>query len=390
MQKEMQEGLFGHLDMRGVALPDTATVGEALARNPNTKSDFTYGWCKTDHKDGRHIRKDFRSTDYVFDEPHATSVRQMLETMGLPMPEKQQVFRGTNHDLLFINSHGVVLRIGPTNVEDLIAPGILQPLGWLEDSANTIYKTRRGAPVPLAIVIYPGVELCPNMSLNPLGGNPEYAVADILKQSEQSSDDLCSQNMGRVRLKNALGVERPVPMMIDSDNKYNAPTNKMASRREAQFDVLRDAAHAAGLGLDTVILNTLTSVYNHVSSRWHRVFEVHQPLRHLFWRAFEDKHISTVFDPVKRQTFWQACKAATQAGLSMEYPVWRSKQNPDGSLSFEREVIKASVGLYRSWTGMPTESPGFLNSIKKALVRHLKPETAKADIALTLRPTPPR
>ncbi len=189
------------------------------------KTPFSYGWCKTDHKQGKEIRWEYRTKDYMKDEPYAASVKAMLKKLGLPFPKSAQIFRGTHHDLLFLNTHGVVVRIGPTDVRDLMNPAILQPLGWLEDKNILIGK------VPLAVAIYPGIEQHNDWSKS---ASPPEAVGNLRKIFEKTGQrtvDVFPVNEGVIRILDDEGKEAAVEILLDSDNQFNASSKEMAQKR---------------------------------------------------------------------------------------------------------------------------------------------------------------
>src|SRR6218665_2216617 len=71
-----------------------AAQGDAANDAPQSRGGFEYGWGYTDHKTGKEIGKDFRTVDYLNDEPYATRVHAMLDQLGLPVPKAGEVFRG--------------------------------------------------------------------------------------------------------------------------------------------------------------------------------------------------------------------------------------------------------------------------------------------------------
>ena len=204
---------------------ETQEINSAEAAFTARQAPFIYGWCYTDHKDknGKEIRKKFRHTDYVQDEPYASALKSMIAKLGLPEPDISQYFRGTHHELLFVESHGVVLKIGPTDIEDLIHPAILQPLGWMEDKENK-----------LTVAIYPGIELLKHFS------GDRSAMADVesaLRRTGQGAQDMHESNLGIIRLKG----NKPVQMALDVDNQYNGTTDPKRKNNKTETTVLIDA-----------------------------------------------------------------------------------------------------------------------------------------------------
>lgn len=207
------------------------------------KTTFQYGGCKTDKKDGSSLRADFRDIDYFFDEPYAARVATMLEQMGLPQPEPEQIFRGTHHDMLFLDSHGVVLRIGPTDVEDLMNPAIVQPLGWIEDEEiavpiDNIYHNRGHAP--LTVAIYPGIEHYNTFFTK--ADRPALVgdVEDFLKETGQGAADVNVYNMGIARVLDDTGEEVAVPLLLDADNEWNFSDKTLNDKRQNLITSLKE------------------------------------------------------------------------------------------------------------------------------------------------------
>ncbi|HRJ67661.1 MAG TPA: hypothetical protein PLW48_11040, partial [Alphaproteobacteria bacterium] len=298
---EVRRVLQATLSLR--SLPKDAEIKIApqnAAGTPDAPQEkFEYGWCYTDHKTGKEIRKDYRTVDYMNDEPYATRVHAMLEQLGLPAPKGGEIFRGTHHDLLFLNSHGVVVRIGPQDIEDLINPGILQPLGWFEDGDNKI--KHGGRELPLTVAIYPGIEL----SNQYYDAKQKPALAgslyDILSATNQGTGDVCSEgNTGIIRVLDDDGQEVAVQLLVDADNEWNGASKDMRQKKTshmreqsasaAQSQSGAQAGAAAPISKGDILFNTLSTVFNAVKNvrYWEKAYEVHQPLRHMFWEAFGD------------------------------------------------------------------------------------------------------
>lgn len=343
------------------ALPSKVSVRAAEPPPPKNEGGFEYGWCRTDHKAGTAIRKDFRSADYMNDEPYATRVHAMLDQLGLPKPQAGEIFRGTHHDLLFLNSHGVVVRIGPTDVEDLMNPGILQPLGWLEDRDNML---DHGKPVPLTVAVYPGIELYTQFADLPAAERPPLisGLSGLLAATKQGSSDMSDNNCGIIRVVGDNGEEVAVKILLDADNSYNGSSRDLAAKRSSSL--MAHAATARSTQLSSpadapnkgeMVFNTLRDVFNAAKDvrYWARAFETHQPLRQLFWDAFRDvPAVTGLPDEAKRAAFWQKCASVTNKPQPEMLPLWRSEKTPDGGITFTRDEIPVpNLVLYRPWTG---------------------------------------
>lgn len=204
-------------------------------KTADKKADFQYGWCYTDHKDGREIRDDFRGIDFFNDHPYAKRVERMLGQMGLPIPEEAQIFRGTHHDMLFLDSHGVVIRIGPLDVEDLMNPGILQPLGWLEDRRHKVQTdVLTDQTAPLTVAIYPGIELYKNYLDDNQRPKSAGDLEDFLFLTGAGLGDVKEPNKGVIRLQDEkTGGEVAVEMLLDPDNTFNRSAPDTSSERSS-------------------------------------------------------------------------------------------------------------------------------------------------------------
>lgn len=350
----MREMLQARVSLGSVSEETIVKVG-AAPQAP--QGDFEYGWCYTDHKTGKEIRKDWRTADYLNDEPYATRVHAMLDQLGLPAPRKEEIFRGTNHDLLFLNSHGVVIRIGPHDVEDLFNPGILQPLGWIEDRETAI--AAGGAQLPLTVAIYPGVELESQYLEAKRKPGIVGNLYQLMSSTQQGLGDVHTEgNTGIIRVMDDNGEEVAVRVLVDADNRFNGSSQKMREKRTSYIQSQSSSASSshAPVGKSDLMRNTLSSIFNAARDvrYWEKAYEVHEPLRKLFWDTFGNvKAVAGVVeDTAQRKLFWDTCAAVTNKPVEMTLPVWRIKTSPDGQPSFERQEIHVPhLVLYRPWTG---------------------------------------
>jgi len=282
--------------------------------------------------------------DYMNEEPYATRVKAMLKKLGLPLPKPEEIFRGTEHDMLFLNSHGVVLKIGPTNVTDLMNPAILQPLGWLEDQKLRIND------IPLAITVYPGIELFNdyNEKMNPpgLAGN----IREIFTATKQHSHDIGDKNNGIIRILDEDGKELAVEVLLDADNKRNDSSPDAAAVRSAHMTRAKFLENRADIISEAV--RSFSGATADIEY-WQRAFEVHQPLRRLFWNAFSDTFDNGKEPDIKaRQKFWTMCAQVTNNPQTATVPTWRSETRHNGEVAFVRDqTVVPQLILYRPWTG---------------------------------------
>ena len=335
---------------------------------------FDYGWCTTDHKAGKEIRPGYRTLDYLQDEPFATSIKNMLDKLGLPFPQPEEIFRGTRHDLLFLNSHGVVLRIGPTDVTDMINPGVLQPLGWMEDPDIRVKE------LPFAIAVYPGIELY-NDWLNDMHRPPIAGDRGILFfATGQSSSDHVDNNDGIIRILDDEGKEAAVKVVLDLDNKSIYSSEKLAEKRSSHM--ARAAEFHENMG--DILSHTIESVFAEERDfqLWRRAFEAHQPLRRLFWEAFSSTEETTAApDIAARQKFWDTCAIVTNNPHAAVVPMWRRQMQESDVPEFVREeAFVPQVILYRPWTGEAADKATQPISVDPALK-----ESVQRDHALMVK-----
>lgn len=320
---------------------------------------FKYGWCRTDHKPGTEIRRRFRDHDYVFEEPYASRVNAMLDQLGLPHPTKGQVFRGTHHDLLFIDSHGVVLRIGPTEVNELINPAILQPLGWLQDDSAKIKLGN--VDRPLTIAVYPGVEIYDHyLRLRKAAPREAGSVFNVLDQTQQSTADIDGNgNTGIIRVRDEHGITKAVRVVIDTDNEFNNVYGSALDERKRSIAQITAMVQQTGLGMDAALGASIAAMFSTVAAPWHRAQLVHQPLRHLFWKAFSSEHAGqSIADPANRDAFWHACGVAANKPVTLPTTMWKMEKDAQGNMTLGCKEVMMDVRLYKPWTGYEGDRPG--------------------------------
>lgn len=259
------------------------------APTTTNNAPIRYGWCHTDHKDGTAIRAAYARPDYVFDPDTAEPVAAALARLGLPAPGRGDVFRGTHHDMLFVDSHGVVIRIGPTDVTDLIHPAILQPLGWLPDVAETYDGDR------LSIAIYPGIHLWRDTAM----AASVEEIGRVLARDGHAALDISPRNMGLVPVTRPDGAPAAATVLIDTDNQLNGLEDHY--ERQRRQDIMK-----AGAASGTPPPALMSAIMASASRGWSTLddqlaaFEMHQPLRFLFCRKLEAGRMDE---------FWARCAA---------------------------------------------------------------------------------
>ncbi len=295
--------------------------------------DFKYGWCYTDHKDGREIRGGhWRKTDYMLDKSTAKFVKDTLESYGLPQPDiDTEVFRGTNHDLLFLDSHGIVIRIGVTNVEELVNPAIIQPLHWTDDPNSDI-----------TIALYPGIHIFKDEDFhnNYLGSTDD--MRNAIKFFGNSTTDADDYNAGFIPVISDTNEEGLVPILLDADSS-------MQQSREAK-PALSKTKEAATNHLNATHSLAIKSVYSEAMNAFNgtlntglflKAFEYHQPLRRAFERAFKNEK------PNKKalSQAWEMAKNYHDQG----YQIWR---RPPSLVTQSKSEKESLIQLIRSKLGV--------------------------------------
>ncbi|TNE30572.1 MAG: hypothetical protein EP349_05025 [Alphaproteobacteria bacterium] len=335
---------------------------------------FSYGWCQTDRKEGQDIRRDMRSVDYLNDEPYATRARAILQQMGLPAPKPEQIYRGTHHDLLFLNSHGVVIRIGPTDIEDLMNPAIVQPLGWVEDKTLPIKSKQSddAKDIPFTVAIYPGIELYEDFFQKTPRPGIVADVEDFFRATGQSANDIVTYNMGIIRILDDDGIEVAVPMLLDADNEFNGSDQILREKRSAKLREMEKKTKDKGQIMSYVLKDVFKDAQD--AKLFQRAYQLHQPLRNLFWRAF--RNVEAIEDSPQKEhmdAFWQECAAITNAPKETTSFQWTSRVNDSGLHVFKREeIVIPNLTLYRPWTGEEQD---------KVVLPIAQSETVKAALA---------
>jgi hypothetical protein len=306
-----------------------------------TKPKFMYGKCVTDHKDGENLRH----AAYTKDKPYAAFVQKVLKNLGLPLPKDGEVFHGTEHDLLFLDSHGVVIRIGPANIPDLMNPAIVQPLGWVTDQKNMIEIGYDKAP--LTVAIYPGVELYQDFHKN--DAKPDTNLDDFMEATGQGTTDLHAYNKGIIRVLDHRGKEVAVEMLLDADNYRNGSSNRVTNKRSKVMSIAEKEMDNFGEAVSKTVVNIFNAAKD---AKWYqKAYMAHEPLRRLYWEAFKGKAAGAKPDAKCIKHFWDTCARVTNNPGSCVMPVWKAVKNGRKTEFVREEAYVPHVVLYRPWTG---------------------------------------
>lgn len=317
---------------------------------------FQYGWCKTDHKDGFLIDREVRAIDYMNDEPYATIIKERLEQAGLPLPKPEEIYRGSFHDLLFLNSHGLVIRIGPTYIEELMHPAILQPIGWFEEKEFQLGSQ----DAPFTFAIYGGIELFQDWAKIPEDKRPIKMthLKHFFEETSQAAEDLYDDNRGIVRIfDEERNEEVSIDMLLDMDNEKNNASKETEDSRKRVFNEAAKKYENKADALAYTIESQYTSMRE--MKYYPSAFNVQQPLRRLFWDAFKNvEGRQDKPDPDKLKVFWDTCKRVTNNPESCVMPTWKMKEEKDANgnpVFVQEKILVPHVVLYRPWTAEPAD-----------------------------------
>lgn len=340
---------------------------------------FKYGWCEMDHKGGRAMPNWWRSTDYCNENPYSTVLRSALKKLGLPFPKPEDIFRGSHHDMLFLNSHGVIIRIGPLNILELMNPAIIQPLGWIENR-----KVLVEGNVPFTVAIYPGIEFHGD-PVKP-SGRQEAAVERMrgfLNTAGHATSDINVRNSGVIRvLDEKKGKECAVWINLDPDNEFQGISAANLKAREATFsEAKKETANIAEAFSKTM---QATFGYQRGGELFLQAFEAHAPLRNLFWESFKGKTEKEMPDAACMQHFWNTCERVTKNPASCVMPVWRTQQVEGKATLVREEAYMPHVVLYRPWTGLKSDQT-IVPIIPPAVKAAVKKEQGVVEKAVTPR-----
>lgn len=301
-----------------------------------------YGWCYTDHntngKDGHYIREQYSRGDYLYGEEYQEFTREAFDTLALPFPEKDDIYRGTAHDMLFLDSHGLVVRVGPCDVQDLFHPAILQPIGWYSADDIKVTNIPESPTVKrnfysLGVSIYPGIELFDDVLKKGDEKRKSYisGMWKTLHGTSHKALDINGSNLGLITIAN----DEKVAVVLDIDNNYNNPKAKvLAARRDV---VLSNVATSSSMA--EVMEKSISGIFNgRVDKKFFKAFEHHQPLRQQFWSADYEK--------AKLEDLWDKCAGLTLDPEEFEFPVWRKEEG-----GFVRHnLVTSTIKLVSPWS----------------------------------------
>ncbi len=301
--------------------------------------DIRYGECKTCHKDGKSINDNFRDIDYVYTEPYRYKVANLLDKLMLPFPKEEEIFRGTCHDILFLNSHGAVVKIGPTNLSDLVNPLILQPLTCLQDyDCNLTIKCNESlGAMPLTVAVYGGIDLLKAHVTDT--SEFEGEILSLLEDTDQDYEDVIAENIGLVNVG-----EYYEDVLLDADNASNRSFTYLKDDRECISESLSGRFNNAADIMDITMQELFNDKIPDDIDGKMSVFYAHQPLRHMFDEAGDDKN--------KLRAVWDFCaKITNNPKQNIKTHVWKVNEYKSGRKHFVRkEITIPELVLKTPWT----------------------------------------
>ncbi len=303
--------------------------------NPANPHNIEYGRCYTDWK----IKDTTPSWREAYFETYLHELKATLKNYGLPMPAEPGIYSGCYHDLLFLDSHGIVVRTGIIDVLRLINPGIIQPLHWSKTSSG------------LTVALYPGLELL------------MHIVQDITEQKKALGNDIVVWGNDNLDLKveNLGSINNGLQgILIDVDNKptYAFPSKINFLRNNALSLDLKKPPHLQAL-LSKISTNHFGNPFNDeqektitqdVRHAYLQAFNYHQPLRRAFARAFKDVDPRA---PLNEQA--SDAKALAQAWAMAKnfhdhgYKILGKETNEQGQ-KIGRRIVQQERRLYSPWT----------------------------------------
>jgi len=297
------------------------------------KHSIKYGKCDADFKDSRRIRDTYSREDYVFGAQFKNVTQELLADLGFPMPEEDEVFRDSFYDRLNLKSHGLVVKIGPTDIIDKINPLFLQPIGW--KSAEDIIGDIK---LPFTVAVYPRIN---RASMCGLSKMIDFQ-SNLFEMTQNLGLNYYNINIDNVGFIDVVsdGLEKEsVPLYFDVQSNENISDN--ISYNSAKFFINNEGnkIHNKGELLDKTI--KAVSLHEYGIEKYVRAFEVHQPLRLAFWNACGDNGI----DKAKLDNLWNECSFLTSRKKQYEYPVWRVEKG-----EYKRKIIKGQkISLCTTW-----------------------------------------
>lgn len=277
--------------------------------------EHVYGVCHSDHKRATkyenysinyfsifHDNIPFDEIDWGDEEEEKSFfVCDTFYSLGLPLPAPHEIHYGTDGSLLFLNSHGIVIRIHDNCDGDprlFLHPHILQPVGWVTSKELNV-----------TIALYPAADIISSPSSQQKAAS---TARKSLKKSNFKTDDLGTHNnTGCLQLKRAR-----YPLAIDVSFRIGERPNEQGRKTTRDAFNKRRKKKPAFEALKVLFKHHASSEFS--QSECAEIFNFHQPLRHAFFMAWKeaDKDKGDP-NPVRMQRFWQMAFNYTQNGYKI-------------------------------------------------------------------------
>lgn len=355
MKEDIAEAYKRELDgFKEIIAPlKTSAIALELEEKP-----FEYGWCYTDHKDGKSVGGTRSEKFYEYSEM-VDFIEETLANYGLPMPKADEIFHGTDENLLFVNSHGVVVRIGPKqNIEDCVNPAIVQPLHWIKDEASGC-----------VISIYPGMDIY--QSVNHSNIAPSWRMGEAMNFFGNNSVDDHWNNKGYIPvIVDDEGTEKMLEIQLDPSARYDGPRKDKIDVNVPNSLSLRDAIDSLSQAArkkseekrNKSKINNGKSLKTDFNIELYRqAFDYHAPLRRAFALAFDAD--SPIKD--KRRAKRLAWKMA-QYFHDRGYQIWG---HPSSRLKISPEKRDALIAYMKDQLGFENKKKEDRSKVQRELLQ---------------------
>lgn len=289
-----------------------------------------------------------------FDERHGflSHIKNVLNLHRLTMPKDTQIFRGRSHEILFLNSHGLVLRIGPTQVNELINPALLQPIHSWPVYANITMTLHSGTQLYTDVV---------DSGADPVIDN-RLAVFELKNRMliwGNKADDVYPPNMGVIPVKASFKNKALLPIQIDIDNDGHEISDAKDYHLFKNFG-LEQRTYQGTLpkNLRNIFLSVLENNFDandesctqKMQDTYLETFDYHQPLRRAFARAF--KEVDPCAPLIEQEPDAKALVQAWTMAKNFHDHGYKilGKETDENGQKIGKRIVQQERRLYSPWT----------------------------------------
>lgn len=325
--------------------------------------EFDYGWCYADYREPGVDKRDDGAEGLVYALGTRGAIADMFKTLGLPIPDEEEVYRGRQGDMVFLNSHNLVIKVlSKFDPLEFTNPGIAQPLGWLHDETTRV-----------TMAIYPGLKL--------LARDPKFAAhyhkqqlkgktrrGKQPKREEMSKlalmidsagneprDVRVAHNIGLIPALSSLGREELGLSLIDTDTRFNARSSLHRNQEPRPRADLHPSQQASAMHAILDQLLTELEEKRDVSDAFNlndyrQMGRYHAPLRRAFSMMFTggDGQALDKPDSKRLDNFWQMAKNFASEGYGI-YATMGSSHFAYPDEQEKRGLAKLFDGLFARW-----------------------------------------